>query len=140
MVVKIDRKKAKELLESYYKEVLDIDGKITIGLTKDYVGNGMSESLSCVLKIKLKGKMKLAGEETPISIDVDEETLKEAVKYAFEKDGHEVKHVRLDKGLTTKTKGPGLAGYNERNPYFRGVEISINNFVKKKGVKENGTN
>ena len=70
MVVKFSKDKVRKLINQYYREVLDIEGKTIIRVYKDYVGYGMGE-------------------------------------------------------------------HTESYPYFRGVDVYLNENVKKIGVKNN---
>lgn len=136
MNVKLSNEKVRNLINQYYREVYEIEGKTIINVYKDYVGYGMDEHKDCVVNIIYKGKTKILGEETPISIDISDNDLKTIIKYYLEQDGYSVTNIMIDKGLDYKTEGYGLGEHTESYPYFRGVEINIYGKEKKIGERK----
>ncbi len=136
MNVKLNKEKVRNLINQYYREVYEIEGKTIINVYKDYVGYGMDEHKDCVVNIIYKGKTKILGEETPISIDISDNDLKTIIKYYLEQDDYSVTNITIDKGLDYKTEGYGLGEHTESYPYFRGVEINIYGKEKKIGERK----
>ena len=136
MNVKLSNEKVRNLINQYYREVYEIEGKTIINVYKDYVGYGMDEHKDCVVNIIYKGKTKILGVETPISIDISDNDLNTIIKYYLEQDGYSVTNIMIDKGLDYKTEGYGLGEHTESYPYFRGVEINIYGKEKKIGERK----
>lgn len=136
MNIKLNKEKISTIINKYYREVYEIEGKTIINVYKDYVGYGMDEHKDCVVNIIYKGKTKILGEETPISIDISDNDLKTIIKYYLEQDGYSVTNIMIDKGLDYKTEGYGLGEHTESYPYFRGVEINIYGKEKKIGERK----
>ena len=136
MNVKLNKEKVRNLINQYYREVYEIEGKTIINVYKDYVGYGMDEHKDCVVNIIYKGKTKILGEETPISLDISDNDLKTIIKYYLEQDDYSVTNITIDKGLDYKTEGYGLGEHTESYPYFRGVEINIYGKEKKIGERK----
>ena len=135
MEVKFSKDKIRKLINQYYSEVLGIEGSAIIRVFKDYVGYGMGEHIDCVVAINYIGKTKILGDEVPISIDVNDEKLKNIISFFLEKEGYSIKRFDIDKGLDCRTEGYGMGEHIESYPYFRGVNVIINKNVKKIGVK-----
>ena len=133
MNVKLSKEKVRNLINQYYREVYGIEGKTNIQVSKDYVGYGMGEHKDCVVNIKYKGKTKILGEESPISIDVFDNDLETIIKYYLEQEGYSVTYFYIDKGLDYKTEGYGMGEHTEAYPYFRGIEVNIK---EKEKIKE----
>ena len=136
MKVKLTKDKVRKLINQYYSEVLDIQGKTIIRVSKDYVGYGMGEHMDCVVEISYIGKTKILGDEVSISIDVTDDELKNIISFYLEKEGYSIKGFDMDKGLDYRTEGYGMGEYKESYPYFRGVNVNINEKVKKIGEKK----
>lgn len=107
MNIKLNKEKISTIINKYYREVYEIEGKT-----------------------------KILGEETPISIDISDNDLKTIIKYYLEQDGYSVTNIMIDKGLDYKTEGYGLGEHTESYPYFRGVEINIYGKEKKIGERK----
>ena len=125
MNIKLSKEKVRNLINQYYREVYGIEGKTSIQVSKDYVGYGMGEHKDCVVNIKYKGKTKILGEESPITINVFDNDLETIIKYYLEQDGYSVTNIMIDKGLDYKTEGYGMGEHTEAYPYFRGIEVII---------------
>ena len=136
MRIKLTKDKIRKLINQYYSEVLGIEGKTLIKLSKEYVGYGLGEHLDCVLEITYVGKAKILGDEVSMSIDVNDEELKNIISFYLEKEGYSIKGFDLDKGLDYRTEGYGMGEHTESFPYFRGVNVDINEKVKKIGEKK----
>ena len=125
MNVKLSKEKVRNLINQYYREVYGIEGKTSILVSKDYVGYGMGEHKDCVVNITYKGKMKVFGKETQVSIEISNDSLKAIIKDYLEQDGYIVTNMKIDKGLDYKTEGYGMGEHTEAYPYFRGIEVNI---------------
>ena len=125
MLIILSKEKVRNLINQYYREVYGIEGKTSIQVSKDYVGYGMGEHKDCVVNITYKGKMKVFGEETQVSIEISNDSLKAIIKDYLEQDGYIVTNMKIDKGLDYKTEGYGMGEHTEAYPYFRGIEVNI---------------
>jgi len=133
MNIKLSKEKVRNLINQYYRDIYGIEGKTCIQVSKAYVGYGMGEHKDCVVDIKYKGKTKILGEESPISIDVFDNDLETIIKYYLEQEGYSVTYFSIDKGLDYKTEGYGMGEHTESYPYFRGIEVNI---TGKEKIKE----
>ena len=125
MLIILSKEKVRNLINQYYREVYGIEGKTSILVSKDYVGYGMGEHKDCVVNITYKRKMKVFGEETQVSIEISNDSLKAIIKDYLEQDGYIVTNMKIDKGLDYKTEGYGMGEHTEAYPYFRGIEVNI---------------
>lgn len=135
MVIKLNKKRVKELLEKYYREEYDCDGKITMSISKgsiDYFDN-----LGCIVDTKFTGKMEVLGEVTNFKVVLSIQDIENVIKNIFEKEGYEVSNVSCDYGLDSKSEGYGYYEHVVNYPYFRGVEVGIKNKTKKIGGIKN---
>lgn len=135
MVIKLNKKRVKELLEKYYKEEYDCDGKITMSVSKGYVD--YFENMGCVVDTKFNGKMEVLGEVTNFKIELSIQDIEKVLKTIFEKEGYEVSSVSCNYGLDSKLEGYGMGEHQESYPYFRGVEVRIKDKIKKIGGIKN---
>ena len=136
MNVKLSKEKVRNLINQYYREVYGIEGKTSILVSKDYVGYGIGEHKDCVVNITYKGKMKVFGKETQVSIEISNDSLKAIIKDYLEQDGYIVTNMKIDKGLDYKTEGYGMGEHTESYPYFRGIEVNIIGKEKKIGERK----
>ena len=97
----------------------------------------MGEHVDCIVEISYVGKTKILGDEVPITIGVNEEELKNIISFHLEKEGYSVKNLDMNNGLDYRTEGYGMGEHTESYPYFRGVDVYLNENVKKIGVKNN---
>ena len=135
METKLDKKRIKKLIDQYYKEIYGIEGNTKISVSEDYVGYGMGEKKDCVVEITYHSKINILEEETNIKIELTEEQLKSIISYFLQKDGYTLNSIYLDKGLEPKTEGYGYGEHTEYRPYFKGINIRINEKIKKIGEK-----
>lgn len=127
-----NNKEIKNLINSYYNEVYGIKGTTTISVSEEYVGYGASESKGCVVKFIFNAKIKVLLDEKIIRKEINNEELKTIISYFSEKNGYKLKRIEYHKGLETKTEGYGYGEHTVNYPYFRGIEIEIEEKVKKK--------
>lgn len=136
MNIKFGKKDIIEMVEKYYKEILDITGKVSITCSKQLVGYGMAEHDDCVVTFKLKGQMSILDKKRDIEIDVSEDEVMAAIEYYVEKEGYNYTGYRMLRGMN-----PKVTGYltNERTvytPYFNGIEVGVKNENFKKLINK----
>ena len=136
MNIKFGKKDIIEMVEKYYKEILDITGKVSITCSKQLVGYGMAEHDDCVVTFKLKGQMSILDKKRDIEIDVSEDEVMAAIEYYVEKEGYNYTGCRMLRGMN-----PKVTGYltNERTvytPYFNGIEVGVTNENFKKLINK----
>ena len=125
MNIKLSNEKVRNLINQYYRDIYGIEGKTCIQVSKDYVGYGIGEHKDCVVNITYKGKMKVFGKETQVSIEISNDSLKAIIKDYLEQGGYIVTNMKIDKGLDYKNEGYGMGEHTEAHPYFRGIEVNI---------------
>ena len=135
MIIKLNKKRVKELLEKYYKEEYDCDGKITMSVSKGSVD--YYEHVGCVVDTKFRGKVNVLGEETNFNVCLSTQDIENVLKKIFEREGYEVSKVSCDYGLDSRLEGYGMGEHVEDYPYFRGVEVKIKDKIKKIGGIKN---
>lgn len=136
MIIKLDKKRVKELLEKYYKDEYDSEGKIIMHVEKDYVGYGMDEHIDCVVSATFIGKMDILGEETEFKVELYSKQINDVIRKIFEKEGYEVSDASCDSGLDYRTEGYGMGENTISYPYFKGVKVRINeNVINRGGIK-----
>ena len=135
MIIKLSKKRVKGLLEKYYKEEFDCDGKVTMNISKGYVD--YYEHLGCVVDTKFIGKMNVLGDVTNFKVDLSIQDIENVLKIVFEREGYEVSNVSCNYGLDSRLEGYGMGEYVESYPYFRGVEVRIKDKIKKIGGIKN---
>ena len=135
MIIKFDKNRVKELLEKYYKEEYDCDGKITIDVSKGFVD--YFDNIGCVVDTNFRGKMNVLGEATNFIVCLSIQDIENVLKKIFEKEGYDVLNVSCDYGLDSRLEGYGMGEYIESYPYFRGVEVRLKDKIKKFGGIKN---
>lgn len=135
MKIKLDKKTTLKMIEKYYKDQMDIEGKATAIPEKDWEGYGMGEQEVCVVKVKITGTMKMLGETIETEIEVSEEEIKNAVQYCIEQEGYTFESYRMEKGLTEECEGYGLGERRVEKPYFKGIIVTVKENTKKIGGK-----
>ena len=131
--LKFNKEQIKKVIEQYYKEQLDFEGKVKINAHRGSVGYGMNEHEDCVVDIILKGQMEFMGEVIPMEKELYEDDIKEVFKYCVEKQGLKFKRIYFDKDITYE-------GYYEdiKKYIFNGIEVEVEGFQKNKGGIKNG--
>lgn len=135
MIIKLSKKRVKEILENYYKDEFDCDGKITLSISKGYID--YFDHIGCVVDTKFSGKMNVLGEETNFNEELSIKDIENVLKNVFEKDGYEVLSVSCNYGLDSRSEGYGMGEHMEYYPYFRGVEVRIKDKIKRIGGIKN---
>ena len=135
MKIKFGKEKIIPVLEVYFREVYDFDGKVSFSISKGTSGYGMGEWDDCILSMKIKGSMEVLGEVVETECDISLKELENAFCYSLEKEGHTFKGMVLDKGLHRKCEDYGIWEHTIKTPYFHGVEVFIEDKVKKFGGK-----
>ena len=138
MKLRIDKEMIISILEKYYKEQLDIDGKVSINPKKELHGFGLCETEQCVLDITLLSKIKLLGKEIVSKISISEEEVMNAMKYVLEEEGYIFKSMTIDKGIDRVSVGYYTDEHTEMRAYFKGIDVEINSKTKKLGGMKNG--
>ena len=137
MVIKFDKKRVKELLEKYYKDEYDCDGKVTITASRGCVGYGMGEHIECIVKATFSGSMDVLGEVTEFKVELYSEDIIRIIKQILEDNGYSVSNVSCDSGFDYRTEGYGMGEETKSYPYFNGVEVRLNEKIKNKGEMKN---
>ena len=127
MNIKFGKKDIIEMVEKYYKEILDITGKVSITCSKQLVGYGMAEHDDCVVTFKLKGQMSILDKKRDIEIDVSEDEVMAAIKCYLEKEGYNYTGYRMLRGMNPKVTGYLTNERTEYTPYFNGIEVGVKN-------------
>ena len=125
MNIKFGKKDIIEMVEKYYKEILDITGKVSITCSKQLVGYGMGEHDDCVVTFKLKGQMSILDKKRDIEIDVSEDEVMAAIKCYLEKEGYKYTGYRMLRGMNPKVTGYLTNERTEYRPYFNGIEVGV---------------
>lgn len=135
MKILLSKTMIEEILQKYYKEQLDIDGKVKISVFKELGGFEYNAQEEARIKIELTGSMKLFGKnnQTKITISIDE--MLEAIKYYIEQEGYTYVDYEIDKGLDRKFVGYGMNEFEQKTAYFNGVNVSVDLNNKKKEKK-----
>lgn len=120
-----DKNKMKDVIENYYREYEDFDGKVTAGCRMDLVGYGMAEHHDAVVSIKIKGTMKVLGMDVPMIREVNEEELFNIFRVMLDKQGHTVSSLSINSGVNESVEGYGLGEQTVKRPYFRGVTVTV---------------
>lgn len=136
MTIEIKKDVVSKLITRYYKEQYDMEGETSMSVSKELAGYP-HESMSCVLRTKFKTKVIILGEEQTISIDINENQIMTIVKYYLEQEGHTVKDVSINKGINSAVSGYWMMEQNVYKPYFRGVEVKLEEKTKKIGGMKN---
>lgn len=136
MNIKFGKKDIIEMVEKYYKEILDISGKVSITCSKQLVGYGMAEHNDCVVTFKLKGQMSILDKKRDIEIDVSEDEVMAAIEYYVEKEGYNYTGYRMLRGMNPKVTGCLTNERTEYTPYFNGIEVGVTNENFKKIINK----
>lgn len=136
MNIKFGKKDIIEMVEKYYKEILDITGKVSITCSKQLVGYGMAEHDDCVVTFKLKGQMSILDKKRDIEIDVSEDEVMAAIEYYVEKEGYNYTGYRMLRGMNPKVTGYLTNERTEYRPYFNGIEVGVKNENFKKLINK----
>lgn len=135
MKVNIDKKKLLSLIEKYYRETKGLEGKATARATKELTGYGTGEHEDCVVYITFSYTKNIQGVDFPSNIAIEEDKVKEIIKYFMEKENLNVNYVEMNSGLTQHTSGYGLGEETSYIPYFKGVEVSVTEKENDKSIK-----
>ena len=133
MVLKIDKKTSLKMIEKYFKEQMDFDGRVTASPEIGWDGYGMNEHQVCKVFFKIRGKMKLLGNEVDAKLDVSDQEVNNAIAYCLMQDGYVLDSYELDCGLSSHSAGYGVE-FSDSKPYFSGMEITIKEKTKKMEV------
>lgn len=112
----MDKGQFERLVEKYYKEQLDFEGKATTStvLVEEY-RDQWYEPL-----VKLKGYLELNGSKFEVERSVFETKVKEIIKFYFNNDKEKVIDIRFN--------------LDENKEEFKGVKIQVEEIVKTKGM------
>ena len=136
MKIILGKDKVRDLINQYYRDIYETEGKTNIKIYKGDVGYGMGEHKDCVVEITYQAKTKILGEETTFCLNISDNDLKTIIKHYLEQDGYIVTNMKIDNGLDYKTEGYGMGEHTESYPYFRGVEVNIKGKEKNKGERK----
>lgn len=133
MILKLDKKTVLKMIEKYYKEQMDLEGKASASSEITWEGHGMSEHEVCSVFFKIRGKMKLLDQDIVTQLEISEKEVENALSYCLAQSGFKMDSYEFDTGLTYGT----VRGYNEvsteKRPYFNGINVKIKEKVKKMG-------
>ena len=112
----MNKKEFERLVEKYYKEQLDFEGKATTStvLVEEY-RDQWYEPL-----VKLKGYLELNGSKFEVERSVSETKVKEIINFYFNNDNQRVININFN-----------LVGNKEE---FKGIKIQVEEIVKTKGM------
>ena len=131
MIVKLNKKRVKYIIEKYYRDEYGCDGKVTINVLEGPID--CYDNVGCVVNTKFKGRMSILGDETVFNIVLSIEDIECVIKKSFEKEGYDISDVSCDYGLDSRLEGFGMGEHVASYPYFRGAEVRIKNKVMEKG-------
>lgn len=132
MKIILNKTMIEEILQKYYKEQLDIDGKVRISVFTELTELGCNAQTEAAIKIELTGHMRLFGKRNTTKIKISIDEMLEAIKYYIEQEGYTYVDYEMDKGLESKFVGCGMGEYEQKIPYFNGININVDVKNKKK--------
>ena len=123
MELRFNEDSMKKVIEKYYMEYEDFDGKVITECNTGYVGYGMSEREDALVSIKIVGKLDVMGEKISMTRDVSSNDVLDIFKTVLGKSGYTVSDVSLDKGLKQTCEGYGMGERMVSKPYFNGIVV-----------------
>lgn len=123
--MRFTKEEMKSVLEKYYMEYEDFDGKIQIDCIKELAGYGMAEQDSAVVSVILNGSFQLLGTKAKTSRILSEEEVGQVFTTLLEKEGYEVEKAHYDASLKDSWKGYGVDEYRTTEPNFNGFVVDV---------------
>lgn len=88
MKILLDKNMIVQILEKYYKEQLDIEGKVKISVFKEFGSYGYDDIEEALINIELVGNMMLLGKSNKTIITISLEEMIDAIKYYLEQENY----------------------------------------------------
>ncbi len=124
MVLKMNRKMIKNMIEQYYQRFYNMEITADIRASKECMG--YYEQEGCMVTIVARGVKTLMGESIPYEERITEEKLEEICKEMLALEEMEVLRISFDSGLTDSTEGYGYGELTVTRAYFHGIEVTVN--------------
>ena len=124
MVLKMNRKMIKNMIEQYYQRFYNMEITADIRASKECMG--YYEQEGCMVTIVARGVKMLMGESIPYEEIITEKQLEEICKEMFALEEMEVLQISFDSGLTDLTEGYGYGEHTSIRAYFHGIEVTVN--------------
>ena len=128
MKIKMNKRQLIDLIKKYQREEMDFDGKVEIVAEDQY---DMRDSYT-VVKVVMTGKLQLLGEDYDLVQEMNEDEIKNVIKFYMEKAGYRTGHMRFTSKQVYDQRYGHYDDY-KGNPAFDNVEIEVLQNVKKIG-------
>lgn len=135
MNVKFTKAQTCKVLEKYYKEQEDVEGKVTIKESECEVGCDMYSHTEVLVDMRIRGNLELNGLKVPLEKEITPEDMDEAFNYFIGDMDIEVSSIHFDKGISSETVGYHMSERTVTKPYFNGVVVTFKKKSKKRGGK-----
>lgn len=128
MEIVMNKKQLTDLIKKYQKEEMNFDGEVKL-VAEEY--HDMREDYTRVKAI-IAGKLQLLGEDYDLTQEMDENEIKNVIKFYLEKAGYKAGYIRFTNKQAYDKKYKQYDDY-EGYPAFDNVEISILQKIKQIG-------
>lgn len=135
MELKFTEKQISQVLEKYYKEQLDVEGKVNLRAYAAQVGFEMYPTTETLIEMTIEGTMNIEDMKVPVKQQIPQTELENAFKYFLGTRNIEIESIAFDKGVSTHCSGYYKSEKTYEKPYFRGVIVKTKNITKKIGGK-----
>lgn len=128
MKIKMNKRQLTDLIKKYQKEEMDFDGDVKLVAEDHY---DMRDSYT-VVKAVMTGKLQLLGEDYDLTQEMNEDEIKNIIKFYMEKAGYRTGYMRFTSKQVYDQQYRHLDDYEGR-PAFDNVEIEVLQNTKKIG-------
>ena len=126
MKIVMDNQQLGDLIKKYQKEKFDFEGKLELIGEQHYDMCGDYAEVKAIMI----GKMKLEGVQYDLIQEMDEDEIRQIIKYYVEKNGYRAGYMKF---INVVEKNPEVLVDKKPRLAFKNVEIEINQKVKKIG-------